>query len=28
QYNIAGVSVYALGNESESFWKAIQKGTK
>ncbi|MFB0634397.1 glycosyl hydrolase family 18 protein [Bacillus rugosus] len=28
QYKIAGVSVYALGNESESFWKAIQKGTK
>ncbi|UQZ47408.1 glycosyl hydrolase family 18 protein [Bacillus sp. PK3-037] len=28
QYKIAGVSVYALGHESESFWKAIQKGTK
>ncbi|MHA6745745.1 glycosyl hydrolase family 18 protein [Bacillus subtilis] len=28
QYKIAGVSVYALGNESESFWKAIRKGTK
>ncbi|MCC8353982.1 glycosyl hydrolase family 18 protein [Bacillus sp. AF23] len=28
QYKIAGVSVYALGHESESFWKAVQKGTK
>ncbi|MEC1651883.1 glycosyl hydrolase family 18 protein [Bacillus vallismortis] len=28
RYKIAGVSVYALGNESESFWKAIRKGTK
>lgn len=26
-YGIAGVSVYALGHESESFWKAIDKGT-
>ncbi|MCY8403958.1 glycosyl hydrolase family 18 protein [Bacillus sonorensis] len=28
QYKIAGVSVYALGHESASFWKAIQKGLK
>ncbi|MGG1592490.1 glycosyl hydrolase family 18 protein [Terribacillus saccharophilus] len=27
-YSIAGVSVYALGHESESFWKAIDKGAK
>lgn len=27
-YGIAGVSVYALGHESESFWKAIEEGTK
>ncbi|MCY8513326.1 glycosyl hydrolase family 18 protein [Bacillus atrophaeus] len=28
QYKIAGVSVYALGHESASFWKAIQAGIK
>ncbi|MGM0860928.1 MAG: glycosyl hydrolase family 18 protein [Bacillota bacterium] len=28
QYKIAGVSVYALGHESVSFWKAIQAGIK
>lgn len=28
EYQIAGVSVYALGHESESFWQAVQKGTK
>ncbi|MCP6681821.1 glycosyl hydrolase family 18 protein [Bacillus nakamurai] len=27
-YHIGGVSVYALGYESESFWKAIRAGTK
>ncbi|PAF23157.1 glycosylase [Terribacillus saccharophilus] len=27
-YGIAGVSVYAMGHETESFWKAIDKGTK
>ncbi|PAE08418.1 glycosylase [Terribacillus saccharophilus] len=27
-YGIAGVSVYALGHETESFWRAIHKGTK
>lgn len=25
EYQIAGVSVYALGHESESFWQAVQK---
>ncbi|MGM0747744.1 MAG: glycosyl hydrolase family 18 protein [Bacillota bacterium] len=28
QYKIAGVSVYVLGHESASFWKAIQAGIK
>ncbi|WP_270573473.1 glycosyl hydrolase family 18 protein [Bacillus glycinifermentans] len=28
QYKIAGVSVYSLGHESASFWKAVQKGMK
>lgn len=27
-YSIAGVSVYALGHESESFWKALGAGIK
>jgi hypothetical protein len=26
QYNIAGLSVYALGHESDSYWKAIVAG--
>ncbi|MFP7476887.1 glycosyl hydrolase family 18 protein [Terribacillus saccharophilus] len=27
-YDLAGISVYALGHESESFWKAIEEGLK
>ncbi|MED4036455.1 glycosyl hydrolase family 18 protein [Niallia taxi] len=28
KYKLGGVSVYALGNETESFWGAIQNGVK